>query len=319
MDSKIVSDLLFGFIVFVGVAVIITGIYKSITAKKENLGIGYRIKVILSSVLFATVLFAMACMVISVQNERGEYVRQSHPSSIENITYGQAIDAVFEEEKWSGVNFDKSEDGRTFLQLDGKCRYAGKKREITIQFECASEDISMIDEKTPFRITFVGVDGAEEASDKEMKDFIYYMFETYANRHEISLDQSMRDGILYTESLGENEADSEGSNYIKIIKEGSPEEYDEITYGDAFSDFFSDPDWEYVPSENGKDIVQFTGGCLYAEKDITVCIKFIIKDKTFQCTYMDYDGEKQDQDEINYMIDTVFSSYIEDNEMGEAE
>lgn len=319
MDSMKVSNLVSGFMILVGVASIIVGIVKVIAANKKQLGKGYKLKTICSSAFLAIFCFFAASLFGQVHSERGECARANHPYSIENITYGQAIDATCEDVQWSGANFDKSEGGTTYLQMDGTCRYGGKKREITIQFNYGTKDWSLIKESTPFEISFVGLDGAKEASDKEMKDIIYYMFEKYAQKHNISLEKSMKNGILYTKAWNEEREDAEDSGYIDVVRESCPRAYSGITYGDAFSNFFDEPEWNYISSEDGKDIVEFTGNCRYDEEEITVCVQFAVNDETFKCTHLDYDGKKQDKEELNSMLDAVFSTYVEDYGAGDEE
>lgn len=323
MDSSTVSSALSGLMIAIGVASIIIGIVKVIQAKKQELGKGYKIKTICISAFMAIVMFFFASLVNQEESNRGQYALENHPYSIKEITYGQAINSTCEDVDWSGTNFDKSEDGNTFLQLDGTCNYKGKKKKIKIQFDYGSKDIATLDKSTPFEISFIGLGGKNETSNEEMKDILYYMFEQYAKKHKITIDESMKNGILSPEAPSDEEEveesgtekneTEEGSQFLNAVKEGYPEAYNGITYGDAFTNFFDKPKWEYFLSEDDKNIVEFTGICQYDGEDMKVCMQFEVKKKTFDCMYLEYDGEVQDKSEINNILDTVFTTYVEDS------
>lgn len=71
------------------------------------------------------------------------------------------------------------------------------------------------------------------------------------------------------------------NEYVQSIIKSSPEAYPNKTYEEAFGKFFSNPKWEYFKSEDGIDVVQFTGGCVYADKNVNVLMQFTIsEDKT---------------------------------------
>lgn len=123
--------------------------------------------------------------------------KANYPASIKDITYGQAINASCEDIKWSGAGWRESDDGKTFFQMDGKYILDGKKQSITIQFNYG-RGCDTVKESTPFEISFIGLDGAEKVHKDKMEDIMYSMFKAYADKHNITLDESVKDGILYT-------------------------------------------------------------------------------------------------------------------------
>lgn len=84
------------------------------------------------------------------------------------------------------------------------------------------------------------------------------------------------------------------NEYIKIVKNGVNDNYPDITYGEAFDDFFSSPTWKYFKgskkksddeedkSEDGEkeyDVVEFTGYCTYDDEDVKALIQFDVDKK----------------------------------------
>lgn len=78
---------------------------------------------------------------------------------------------------------------------------------------------------------------------------------------------------------------------INTVKDGHPTNYPNQTYGEAFDDFFSDPEW----SNPVDGVVQFDGQCLYGGEIADVCIQFTIgaDDESFEVTYYSIDDEPQ--------------------------
>lgn len=151
--------------------------YQIDKSKKQQKGTGYKIKVILGTVftVIITVLFVSAMDIML--GEIGEYPMANYPSSIENITYGQAFGIACENVNWSGVNESASEDGNSYIQMDGKCMYGGEKHKIKVQFQYHFEtSIDSVDETTPFEISFVGLDNDIEVYKSDMEDiYLFYV------------------------------------------------------------------------------------------------------------------------------------------------
>lgn len=199
MDTGVLMSIIIWVLVLVGIGYILHGIRKLIKAKEQNRKAGYKIWVCISTVFTAVLFFGAAFFVrYTTEDRQGMQPKANYPASIENITYGQAIDASCEDVKWSGAGWSQSDSGETFFQMDGKYIVDGKNQRITIQFNYG-RGCDTVKESTPFEISFIGLDGAENAYEDEMEDIMYSMFKAYADKHNISLDESVKDGILYTE------------------------------------------------------------------------------------------------------------------------
>ncbi len=67
-----------------------------------------------------------------------------------------------------------------------------------------------------------------------------------------------------------------GQKYVRFVKEACPEAYPDISYGDAFDDFFGDCKWEYFKSEENQDVVEFRGNCMYEDETAEVKAQFLV-------------------------------------------
>ena len=72
-------------------------------------------------------------------------------------------------------------------------------------------------------------------------------------------------------------------SHVVSVRTGCPVLYPNISYGDAFTEFFDDPTWKYFKADTGEDVVEFTGYCMYREKKVKARLQFILneKDNTF--------------------------------------
>lgn len=68
--------------------------------------------------------------------------------------------------------------------------------------------------------------------------------------------------------------------HITMVRDGHPEAYPDITYGEAFHAFFKNPEWKYFKSEDGRDIVEFTGGMTYLDQEVEGLFQFVIGDES---------------------------------------
>lgn len=94
---------------------------------------------------------------------------------------------------------------------------------------------------------------------------------------------------------------------VLAVKEAVNSHYPgDITYGDAFEEFFTDPSWEYFkgsqegPDDDGDgepdytiddiDVVEFTGGCTYQDVEVTALIQFTLdkEEGTFEAVYLSF-------------------------------
>lgn len=78
----------------------------------------------------------------------------------------------------------------------------------------------------------------------------------------------------------------QGLNLVNQVKGGHPVDYPDITFEQAFSQFYSNPKWENA-STDGAKIVRFSGECTYDGRPAQVVLNFQMNnDNTFRL----YDG-----------------------------
>ena len=110
---------------------------------------------------------------------------------------------------------------------------------------------------------------------------------------------------------------------ISIVKNGSPELIPNITYDDAYGNFFTNPKWRCFDAEGGEEVVEFSGGCTYGGDDAEVYIQFLLDEdhETFELYYAGIttaEGKTvADDNLILQLIYTPFSDYSE-NVLGES-
>ena len=112
------------------------------------------------------------------------------------------------------------------------------------------------------------------------------------------------------------------NEFVLGVKGGSPNSYPDISYEEAFGFFFSNPTWRYFEGtreddDNTYNVVEFTGGCLYEDVEVTVLIQFTISEdfKTFDGTYFSMNDVPQPLTELDALIESAFSKYQETQEL----
>lgn len=187
-----------GWLYIVPVAIAIGGItWLIIKIKRSRIGVPAIIRHIIITVV--AVVFAAYVVSFGQNNIVGatNAVRDAYPSSIPNITYGQAIDNFCGDVKWTTL---EAENGYMHIQATGTCMYQEKEQNITIQF--VTDKISSLSDirlGEPFRVRWIGF-GDEKRSYDEMAEFLYTMFENYADKNGIELNEDQKDGILMNQA-----------------------------------------------------------------------------------------------------------------------
>ncbi|MGN1113740.1 MAG: hypothetical protein ACI4RC_01305 [Oscillospiraceae bacterium] len=95
------------------------------------------------------------------------------------------------------------------------------------------------------------------------------------------------------------------SNNISTVKNGAPEAYPNITYGDALDDFCDKCDWSY--EDGDKDFVQFIGKSKDGDHKLKIIFK--VTDDRFDVASMSVDGETCGDYELLEIITEIFDSY----------
>lgn len=123
------------------------------------------------------------------------------------------------------------------------------------------------------------------------------------------------------DDISNQESQSE-SDLVLGVKGGCPTSHPDITYADAFDYFFGYPEWTSFKGTRDEDdtlydIVQFTGDCLYAGKEVTALIQFTLSDdmKSFEPTYLSFNDVSQTNEDMYALIDKAFSEYQKSQEM----
>ncbi len=120
--------------------------------------------------------------------------------------------------------------------------------------------------------------------------------------------------IFSVTSAPNNNSELSSNNvYVATIQATNLED-SEYTYKEVLNDFFSNPTWKHFTSEDGNDVVEFTGGCTYGEDNVKVTVQYLITNETdstleWKVNYFDIDGEPQDETIFNEMITTAIESY----------
>ncbi len=145
----------------------------------------------------------------------------------------------------------------------------------------------------------------------------------FAIDNDPSIDKDLTQDIV--DALkGENE------EHIQFVKGGTNTAYPGVTYGEAFENFFTDPSWKYFkgtqegPDDDGDgepdytidnvDVVEFTGGCLYADTEVTALIQFVLDTDagTFEPTFLSLNDVPQNVLILAGLMETVFTQAQED-------
>ena len=95
-----------------------------------------------------------------------------------------------------------------------------------------------------------------------------------------------------------------------MVKEATNSNYG-ITYGAAFDNFFSDPEWSHFTSTDGKEVVEFEGGFTYSGSPAKAKFQFVVNESegTMQVYHLSINGEAQNKLMIATFVKKVFESY----------
>ena len=115
--------------------------------------------------------------------------------------------------------------------------------------------------------------------------------------------------------------------HVLGVKNGHPYSYPDITYEQAFENFFGSPTWKYfvgtkdgpdddedgVPdyTEDNVDIVEFTGYCTYSDVEVKALLQFTLNkdDDTFEATYLSFNEVPQSTLIMYALLDKAFTEY----------
>ena len=99
------------------------------------------------------------------------------------------------------------------------------------------------------------------------------------------------------------------NKYVQGVKNASPEQFPNKTYGDAFAGFFGTPAWKYFDADSGEKVVEFTGFCTYQNVEVKAKLQFIISEdgKTFEIGALSFNDVPQNQLIKTSLLEKAFS------------
>ncbi len=110
--------------------------------------------------------------------------------------------------------------------------------------------------------------------------------------------------ILLGSILKDSGSDDE---IIDIVRNGYFEELPEPTVGEAFEEFFDDPEWTSFTTNEGETAVEFNGVCALDGEDADCCIQFkVFEDGSFETQYVEIDGEALTDEDVIVMYETIY-------------
>lgn len=131
--------------------------------------------------------------------------------------------------------------------------------------------------------------------------------------------EKVEDVVQEVADQAKNIADKENENVLSV-KNGYPENYPDVTFGDAFDNFFGSPTWKYFEGENGEDVVEFTGYCTYQDVEVKARLQFVLNDDgTFTSGALSFNEVPQSQLITSAMLEKAFEEYRKENEVSEGE
>ena len=113
--------------------------------------------------------------------------------------------------------------------------------------------------------------------------------------------------------------------HVTAVKNGTNSNYAGVTYGQAFDNFFGNPEWRYFkgtsegPDDDGDgepdyleenvDVVEFTGRCTYQDVEVQALIQFEVGEDTFEATFLSLNEVPENRLILAALIDKAFESY----------
>lgn len=85
--------------------------------------------------------------------------------------------------------------------------------------------------------------------------------------------------VVFTLSSG-----GTGDKYVQLVRDGTLEAYPQMTVGEAFNGFLSNPKWESVRSDDEVRFVNVSGGIIYDDEEAEIVVQFIVdgENESFQ-------------------------------------
>jgi hypothetical protein len=105
---------------------------------------------------------------------------------------------------------------------------------------------------------------------------------------------------------------------VDFVKNGTLDNYPDITIGDAFEQFFGNPHWEFFEADTGETVIDFTGDCVYQEVDVEANLQFILNDDdTFEVGALSFNDVPQTELITNALLAKAFEQEVISEEVSE--
>ena len=100
------------------------------------------------------------------------------------------------------------------------------------------------------------------------------------------------------------------NKYVQMVKNGYRSDDPSLSYDKAFSAYFGTPRWSYFQSEEGKDVVEFTGDCMYMDVQVKARIQFVVDEEngTFEAATLSFNEVPQNMIILAALITSVFEA-----------
>ena len=102
--------------------------------------------------------------------------------------------------------------------------------------------------------------------------------------------------------------------FINAVKNAVPEDYPDITIGEAYDHYFSSPEWSVFEGASSyyddtiEYVVEFRGGCIYKEAEAEALVQFTFDEEFegFEATFFSLDGEPMSFADLNEVSEIAF-------------
>lgn len=119
--------------------------------------------------------------------------------------------------------------------------------------------------------------------------------------------------------------DMTDDEHVSFVKNGTNNQYPNVTWGEAMDNFFAEPTWRYFVGtkqasdedgdgvsdgeEQNVDVVEFTGYCTYLDVEVKTLLQFTLnmEDATFEPTYLSFNEVPQNNLTMYALVEKVLS------------
>ncbi len=99
------------------------------------------------------------------------------------------------------------------------------------------------------------------------------------------------------------------NQYVLSVKNGTLSTYPNIKIVDAFNNFFDSGKWKYFKSTDAKNIIEFTGYCMYSNTKVKATLQFILNNNSLEIGALTFNEVPQNEDTENALLEKVFEQY----------